>query len=395
MKAWLVAVIASAAGIAIGTGITVAEFAPAEEVFVISDDPNNSSFAPTDTFGGTPKAVLEGNAEHNFGVMERNVKGEHLFKITNGGTAPLSIKVGHTTCKCTVAKLENDTLAPGASTEVKLEWEAKSYVEDFRQSAEVETNDPTNRIIRLAIVGNIIQSIRPIPEELTLAGISANEDSTAEATLYGFTSQPLEIEQPSLVDADYADHFTLKATPLSDSEVAEVPNAKSGYRITLKVKSGLPVGPLNQTIRIETNVPTAEVVEIPVHLTVASDISVINASPGASFVADKNLLRLGKLRSEKGATAQLYLLVKGPHRHDIKLTVASIEPEDVVQATLGEATPLRNGAVLRYPLKLTIPPGQPALSRFGGEQGELGKIVLQTTHPIAKEVRLFVQFAIE
>jgi hypothetical protein len=393
MKAWLVSVLASAAGVAIGTGITVAEFAPAKEVFVISED--EGTVIMTDASGGTPKAVVEGEKEHNFGVMERNVKGEHVFKVSNQGTAPLSIKVGHTTCKCTVAKLANETLAPGESTEVRLEWEAKSYVEDFRQSAEVETNDPANRVIRLAIAGNIIQSIRPIPEELTLSAISANEDSVAETKIYAFTAKPLEIKQASLVNADYADHFAVTATPLSDKEVAEVANAKSGFRISLNVKSGLPVGPLNQTIRVETNVPTAEVVEIPVHLTVASDISVINASPEASFVSEKNLLRLGKLQSEKGANAQLYLLVKGPHRNDIKLTIASIEPATVIQATLGEATPLRNGAVLRYPLKLTIPPGQSPVSRIGGEQGELGKIILHTTHPIAKEVRLYVQFAIE
>lgn len=392
MKAWLVATVASLTGVAIGTGITIAEFSSAREQFVASAD----DALPIGTSGsGAPQAVVEGTTNYDFGVMERNVKGTHAFVIKNAGTAPLNIKVGQTTCKCTIAKLDSETLAPGESTEVKLEWEAKGYVDDFRQSAEVETNDPANRIVRLEIHGNIIQSVRPIPEELNLPGVSANEEATGEVKIYGYTETPLQIKQASLVNADYADHFSVAAAPLSAEDLNEVPNAKSGYRITLQVKSGLPVGPLNQTIRLETNVPTAEVVEVPVHLTVASDISVISATPGASFVAEKNLLRLGKLRSDKGAKAQLYILVKGPHRNETQLEVSKVEPNEALTAKLGQATPLREGQVLRYPLELNIPPGTAPISRFGGEQGELGKITLTTTHPIAKEVRLYVQFAVE
>lgn len=392
MKAWLIAVVAAFVGIAIGTGFTIAEFAPAREIFITASAEPSPAADPS---ASAPKAVVEGGLEYDFGTMERDVKGEHNFRITNVGTAPLQIKVGHTTCKCTVAKLQNESLAPGESTDVKLEWEAKGYVDDFRQSAEVETNDPANRILRLAIHGKIIQSVRPIPEEIVQSGVSANEPTTAEVKIYGYASESLEIKQASLVSADYADHFQVTVAPLSESEIAEQADAKSGFRLKVDVKSGLPVGPVNQTIRVETNVPTAETIEIPVRLTVASDISIISATPGATFTGEKNLLRFGKLRSDKGAKGQLYVLVKGPHRQTTKIEIASVDPASALEATLGEATSLRDGAVLRYPLQLRIPPGTPAISRYGGQQGELGKIILQTTHPIAKEVRLYVQFAVE
>jgi hypothetical protein len=87
-------------------------------------------------------------------------------------------------------------------------------------------------------------------------------------------------------------------------------------------------------------------------------------------------------------------MVKGPHREETKVTVASVEPATVLQVKLGEPQPLGKG-VIKYALTIEIPPGTPAIDRFGGEQGELGKVILHTTHPVAKEVRLFLQFAIE
>lgn len=392
MRTWLLALLAAFAGVAVGVGITVAEFAPAEEIFVVSAD---SEVIDIDPAAGVPRAVVEGSKEYDFGVMERNVQGKHAFIVRNEGTAPLTVKVGQTSCKCTVAALKDDKLAPGESTKVELEWEAKGYQEDFRQTAEVQTNDPANPVIRLAIYGNIIQSVRPIPEEIDLHGIPVNEETEAEVKVYGFTNEALELRSHSLVNPEYADKFELSARPLEESEYADVVGAKSGYAVRLKVKSGLPVGPLNQTIRLETNVPAAEVIEVPVHLTVASDISIINASPGVTFVSDKNLLRVGKLKSDKGATLRLFIMVKGPHRQATELSVGKVEPAEYIRVKLGEVKSLRDGAVLQYPLEIDIPPGSRALDRMGGEQGELGKIILQTTHPVAKEVRIFVQFAVE
>jgi hypothetical protein len=89
------------------------------------------------------------------------------------------------------------------------------------------------------------------------------------------------------------------------------------------------------------------------------------------------------------------VLVRGPHRDETRISVASIEPATVVRVKLGEPETSANGALIKYPLEIEIPPGTPAMDRFGGEQSELGKIVLSTTHPVAKEVRLFMQFAVE
>jgi hypothetical protein len=381
MKTWIAALVAAALGIGVGVGITVAEFSPAREVFEVSEFASGPDAGGSGSASnlGSPKAVVEGSRIYNFGSIERDVKGRHTFVLRNEGSAALTIKVGQPTCKCTIATSPKDNLPPGESTEIEMEWKAEGYQPDFRQSVELTTNDPDNPVIRLEIHGNIVHAVRPIPDEITLGSISATDGGEADGKIFGYANEPLEIKGHSLVEA----------------EIQAQPEAKSGYRIHLGVKSGLPVGPLNQTIRLQTNVPTAEVVDIPIRLTVSSDISIIGASPGITFFADKNVLRLGKLQSAKGTKVRMFVLVKGPHREETQLQVASVDPAEALSASIGEAEKLRDGLVLKYPLEITVPPNAAPISRMGGEQGELGRITIHTTHPIAKEVRLLVQFAVE
>jgi hypothetical protein len=46
------------------------------------------------------------------------------------------------------------------------------------------------------------------------------------------------------------------------------------------------------------------------------------------------------------------------------------------------------------PLTVEVPPGAPD-ANYLGSPGKLGEILLETTHPEAKQVRLLVQLAVE
>lgn len=390
MKTWLVALVASLIGVALGISTTVAEFWYANETF--NTRPADAKTAAALPDGSAGKAVVIGSDHFEFGALEPNVKQSHEFQIRNDGTGPLNIKVGHTSCKCTVADLDKTTLRPGEITKVKLEWEGKGYEDEFSQSAEVITSDPDNRIVKLTIAGRIKKSHKVVPEEVLLSGISSNENASAQIRVFGYTDQPLEILKHSFGNPDQLDHYELAVAPLSPAEVSAEKDAKSGSLLTLTAKSGLPIGPIHQTIRLETNLSAAPL-DIPIRGTVTSDISLVHAGGGKEFVNDKNLLRLGKLSTGQGAKVQLFLIVKGPHRNDTKINVESVDPSDVMQVTLGE--PKVSEAFVRYPVSLMIPAGSPTINRQGGEQGQFGKVVFHTTNPVAKEVRLFVQFAIE
>ena len=94
---------------------------------------------------------------YDFGMMKPGDEGEHIFRIENAGTDNLLLRLGATTCKCTLGDLERESLAPGESTDVKLSWTVKEGGEpEFQQSAQILTNDPDKVAISLEITGRIV-----------------------------------------------------------------------------------------------------------------------------------------------------------------------------------------------------------------------------------------------
>jgi hypothetical protein len=160
--------------------------------------------------------------------------------------------------------------------------------------------------------------------------------------------------------------------------------------VIVHIQPGLPLGALEQVLHLKTNLADNSELDVPIHGSVISDISVV----GRNFSTSKNLLTLGIIKQSEGARADLHILVKGPHRHDVKLKVLSTDPSDVLHATIGEPN-LDNDKILRYPLTIEIPPGSRQTSRLSSDPQTAAKVTLETTHPQAKDVQVMVRFAIE
>jgi hypothetical protein len=162
-----------------------------------------------------------------------------------------------------------------------------------------------------------------------------------------------------------------------------------GYTVSVTVKPGLPLGPFRQKLTLTTDVAGAQVLQIPIEGTVTSDISI----SGPGWDREHGVLMLGIVRSSEGLRRNLSVLVHGEHRHNVRVSVASCKPE-LLHASLGEPADVNGGAVVRIPLLIEIAPGAPD-ANYLGSPGKLGEIILETTHPEAKQVRMMVQLAVE
>ena len=67
---------------------------------------------------------------------------------------------------------------------------------------------------------------------------------------------------------------------------------------------------------------------------------------------------------------------------------------DALSVSLGQRSEINN-AVTQTPLEIAIPPGTPAENHLGSEQGKLGQIILETTHPRVPKLRILVRFVVE
>jgi len=234
--------------------------------------------------------------------------------------------------------------------------------------------------------------LRMEPSDLVLSNVPANDGTKATVHLYGFDIQDLQILSHECTNQETASFFSLDWRPAKQDELRENRKASVGLVGTLTVKPGLPLGPINQTIQLQTNVPDADKLALEISGSVVSDISIVGPS---LFNEQHSMVLFGVVERSRGAKTTLRMLVKGPHRREVTLAVQEVEPADVLSVSLGEVQEINAGVVLMYPLEIEVRPGSRLINRMGSEQAKFGKIVLETTHPTVKKIPINVKFAVE
>ena len=348
-----------------------------------------------------PIATVVGGNQYDFGSMERRGTRSHTFVIRNDGTLPLSLRKGETTCKCTFSSVAQGVVAPGEAVEIKLDWTAKEIgmTSVFNQSAEIYTNDPLNRLVRLVVRGQIIQSVLPKPEVMTMNNISSGEAYTATTRLYCYrdTVDRLEVMDFELLGATPLGFVEIRFEPMSAEVVAKEPHATSGQVMHVTLKPGMKAGSFSQAIRVKTNLPDAPRVDVFLNGEVVQDITVF----GRGFRESEGdnaksfgVLNLGSIASETGLEHNVIMVVKGAFRDEVSFSVESVSPAGVLDVQLGPATVVGKGKTVHHKLLLTVKPGQAAGNFVGDNRGNTSKIVLKTTHPTTPEISISVVFSI-
>jgi hypothetical protein len=405
MKIWTVVAASLAGGVMVGVSSAYWQYQQppieglSEDESVVQDD-GRLLVPPPLAPAGSPQPVASVPEDiYNFGEMRRGETGGHEFVITNKGRGDLELKLGSTSCKCTLSGLDNDRLAPGESANVRLTWEVKGKERAFEQSAKIMTNDPQRRLIVLRVRGQVVNPLQYQPEQLTFSQ-SSREAKTYEVTLYAKELDDLQITQSELEPDNSAEFIEIAVEPLSVAQQKFL-GIRSALVVKVTAKPGLPAGQFEQTMTLHTNDPETPILRVPIRGTITGDVTLHPAGgrwkrvPGG---ADDELIgqwNWGEFRSGKAVSRRLMMHVRGPHREGITARLVSISP-DFLEVTLGEPKPLgQQGSVTQIPLEITVPADAPSSANFGGPpQGEVSRIVLGTDHPQAKRIEVQIQFVL-
>ena len=349
------------------------------------DKPSAVLALPTDA--SVPRAQVD-QAEFNFGTMQEGRRRSHTFTFKNVGAAPLTLRVGKPTCKCTVGQVTDRPIPPGESGTVTLEWTALTGSGPFRQSAPVYTNDPLNSTIELVIHGDVTEAEGIEPREFAFDTVPVGESKSASVFVMAMLQDNLVVSGPQFSDPLLRDKFDVTITPVAQEDLPN-PKAKAGVVITATAKAGLPVGRFNQWLAVKTNLEDGEHLEIPVSGRVVGDISV----RGLGWNEEQGVLLMGNVKSSEGKQETLNLMVRGAEAGTVKFEVKSSDPPELSVA-VGEPKKLKDD-LFSVPLKVEVPAGTRPMVRTDTAQGEAGRIVLSTTHPKVKELVLSVRFSVE
>jgi hypothetical protein len=325
-----------------------------------------------------PRAeVLE--RDHDFGVMNPLTMGRHEFVIRNAGTAPLTLRIGPTTCKCTLAGLEKKRLAPGEQTTIGLEWNSgRDY--HFEHSGTVFTSDPDQRSIELRIRGRVIAELLADVTQIVIPPMAPESSATSDVLVYSQVFDQFEI-------TDVECHLEGTAWQIVPFDSAAAPElaAKAVQCLRLTVSGDRPTGDFTGTLRMTASVPAENSrrhLDLPLHGSVLERMELIggNVDPFGN-------IDLGSLQHGSGKRVRLQVKVRDsqPQIDNAKITVF---PE-FLQARL---TPHHSstGRGL-YELVIEVPPTAPVCQYRGHPRAE---VRVDTCHPRLGNVKLGVTFAV-
>ena len=130
-------------------------------------------------------------------------------------------------------------------------------------------------------------------------------------------------------------------------------------------------------------------VELTVEGTVAGDL----ALAGQGWDSSRQVLQLGTISGRTGKNTQVFITAKGAHRDAVHPVVRDVVPASM-QVAVGEGKPVGSGAVMRFPLTITIPAGSAPCNHLGSSQAPAGRIVLDTGHPDSPTMTIPVSVAV-
>ena len=388
MRILLLVVVLGVLGVVLGIGTAVVRFQPsAWESSPLDSGPlTEVSPSPADVpITEEPLAVID-NAVHDFGVMGASLSGSHDFVITNRGGSVLELTAGGTTCKCTLSRISRSKVPPGELATITVDWHGKNNAGEFRHTATIITNSPSNPQIVLTVQGRMTGAFRASPGELAFSRIAAGDSAVGTVKLFSYLDEPLEIFGHQVSDPEYLE---VSITPLSAEEVEREPDAKSGKLLQVTVKSGLPLGRFNETITLDMNLKTMTTFEIPVQGTVGGEISIV----GPKWSQDHNVVHLGVVDPAVGAKQTILIRVGGVNRKEVEFKLGAIVP-DQLEVELGEPTESADRRLVVRKLTIRVPKGSRPAAFMGPSRENLGCVSIETTSLGSPKLKVYVRFVV-
>jgi hypothetical protein len=332
----------------------------------VPDSGNEPAYPVEVSNGPQPKVEIDQDVSHTFGNMSQKSKGIHSWKITNKGEGNLELWLeGKTSCSCTIASLQEgkkELVKPGESKSIELEWNTKTFENDYTQTATIGTNDPSRLTFTLLVRGKVHPPVVVVPPQMVTFGSISNEEPHLSRVAVFSPDRP-EMKVTSVATSRPA-LIVAKVESLTAEDCKQL-QTKAGYKITVEVKPGMPLGQFHDELVVQTDHPQRPELKI----------SISGSANGPITVVPDNV-RLPNVRSKKGASKEIMLLVRGGKSTNFEV---AYKPKNLEVAIAPNTdNPAMKG---RYRVTIIVPSG--AAPGWINDQ-----IILKTDHPKASELKI-------
>ncbi|HMP60579.1 MAG TPA: DUF1573 domain-containing protein [Gemmatales bacterium] len=207
----------------------------------------------------TTASGLRVEGDGNLGSADFGEERTATFTLRNPTTRALTLSVVRKSCACALVEVEPRTVPPGGSAAVRLRWRPEFQQVETQEDLAVRmwaelAESESGAITRLEAVGQIAPRLMlHLPRgrldlgRLDLADLQAGRDLVFEV----YSKQETVTEPPRLTTSHKSlEPQAVEALP-PDRLLAL--GVKSGWRLTVRARPGLPVGSWLETISIHTS----------------------------------------------------------------------------------------------------------------------------------------------
>jgi hypothetical protein len=330
--------------------------------------------------------VRVSSTQHDFGIMDPDSTGRYGFEIYNIGAGPLKLKLGPTSCKCTLSGLSKDQVLPGEKAEVNLEWNTGHKVLSFEQSAVVLTNDPLNKEVELRVSGKVRMAIALDRPEIILPAGAPDAGVKFDVLIYSQLWDDFAVENlQSLVKDLKWEVTTVEPVrfPKLDARSVKLltvefpqPVLQGGFTEQMR----LSIRPLGSTLVAQDD--AVRHIDLPVSGSVLRRLAIY----GPAITSD-GIVNLGTMRH--GAGKQVKLIVKvRDSQTDLGTPKLEIFPETLAARLTPHSGDKGSGL---YDLSIEVPPGTGPCQYL---TSPLGRLAIVTDHPRIGTMEVKLSFAV-
>ncbi|MGE3313534.1 MAG: DUF1573 domain-containing protein [Planctomycetaceae bacterium] len=329
--------------------------------------------------GEGPRADVA-SFKHDFGQMAVGDEKRHVFTIRNTGRQPLKLEAGETSCKCTLSKLDRGELASGESANVELVWTPDEPAEEFKQMAVIHTNDPKRSQLRFAVTGRVVAIVAVTPSKAWQIGEVLDGKATeVSGAIYSEARDGFKLLKVSTSSP----HITASFEPLSATELERL-KARSGYAVRTLVSPEIPVGPFDEKLTLETDVPGREIHSIDLYGERPGPLRLI----GKRWSVEERTFHLGNFSAADGRAAKLSVFLRNTPWRETSLVVLGTSDKHL-KATVERDREFASEHQSHFPLTIEVPPGSPISKR---DRDEPAWIELRSNVPGCESFKLTVNF---
>ncbi|MSR74803.1 MAG: DUF1573 domain-containing protein [Planctomycetes bacterium] len=181
-----------------------------------------------------------------FGSLPQFSAAKHSFAIKNEGTGALKISQVIPSCQCAAAVPAKNELQPGEETTIDVSLDTKNFMGALTKIVTVLCNDPRQPQIILTITGEVLPPYAVLPREVNLGRVARSSPGTGGSFAVNIT-KGVEVHIKEVSSSNPMVEIT------KDGELTPQPDGSQRQVFNVRLKNGVPVGLLRESITILTD----------------------------------------------------------------------------------------------------------------------------------------------